>query len=284
VSEDRQVERDGNVLVVKLGGSTIAELTPAWWDDLARLGMRTFLILVHGWSRALARLDPAHGLPDAFARDRYGNRSRITTPPVLSDIHSVSTAITAEVRAALETRGLPFQRILGCDGLLNTGHGERWWWRDRQLVEFDNLVGPLTGVEVAKLRALRETAIRGVVITPLARDPADRIVNVDADRAAAGLAVALNAPVLVLITDVPKLLVDGSPVDRLNFSSLVEFRERAVTGGMRKKIRAAGEALEGGVEKVLVGNGLVSDMLTDRAGTTIDGGIVRPDALGDQIS
>jgi len=41
------------------------------------------------------------------------------------------------------------------------------------------------------------------------------------------------------------------------------------TGGMRKKLRAAGEALERGAGRVVIGSAPVSELLAGRAGTAI---------------
>ncbi|MBC7270176.1 MAG: acetylglutamate kinase, partial [Streptomyces sp.] len=131
--------------VVKLGGSCLDGLAGDWWDDLARHGRERPLILVHGWSRPLKQLSPRYSEPSAILRDRYGNQSRWTTPEVIADIKTVSARLGDEVLGRLEQRGITAERLIGSDGLVSAGVAERWWWRDRQLVEMDNLVGPVTG-------------------------------------------------------------------------------------------------------------------------------------------
>ncbi|MBH0779416.1 amino acid kinase family protein [Nocardia bovistercoris] len=254
-------------VVVKLGGSCLDELAGSWWDDLARHGRDHPLVLVHGWSKPLRRLRPHYGEPSAILRDRYGNQSRWTTTEVIDDIKVVSAEVAAEVFGRLEARGIAARRLLGSDGLCRAGTGERWWWRDKQLVELENLVGPIEGVDPAPLRDLR--AGHACLVTPLARDTEGREVNTDADRAAAAIGGALAATDLVLVTDVAHLLIDGEPVREISAEAAARFRDKGAVGGMRKKLRAAGEALERGVRRVVIGSAPVSDLLAGRTGTVI---------------
>jgi len=78
---------------------------------------------------------------------------------------------------------------------------------------------------------------------------------VDADRAAARVAVALKAEALLLLTNVPGLLRDpGDPtsliarVEHDEFESALELAR----GRMRKKLLAAREARDGGVPTVVI--------------------------------
>ncbi|WP_037908613.1 amino acid kinase family protein [Actinacidiphila yeochonensis] len=254
-------------LVVKLGGSCLDGLAGDWWDDLAALAQDRPLVLVHGWSKPLKRLRPRYSEPSAILRDRYGNQSRWTTPEVIADIKTVSAELAEDVLGRLDRRGVGGERLLGSDGLVGAGEGERWWWREKQLVELENLVGPITSVDPTPLKGLRPGHAH--LVTPLARNSAGQEVNTDADRAAAALAGAVGATDLVLVTDVAHLLVDGAPVDRITAAAAAAFRDSGATGGMRKKLRAAGEALDQGVERVVIGSAPVSDLLAARTGTVI---------------
>ncbi|GGL11515.1 acetylglutamate kinase [Sphaerisporangium melleum] len=253
--------------VVKLGGSTLNAMSAAWWDDLAEHGRDRPLVLVHGWSKPLRRLKPEYAEPSAILRDRYGNQSRWTTPEVIADIKTVSAELAEEVIGLLTGRGITTERVIGSDGLVRAGAGERWWWRDKQLVELDNLVGPITGVDPSRLKNLQPGHC--CLVTPLARNASGQEVNVDGDRAAAAIAAATSATSLALVTDVANLLIDGRPVRRITAAAAAGFRDQGATGGMRKKLRAAGEALDGGVERVIIGSAPVSEMLAERSGTVI---------------
>jgi [amino group carrier protein]-L-2-aminoadipate 6-kinase len=254
-------------MVAKLGGSCLEDLDDGWWDDLARYGSTRPLVLVHGWSGPLRRLGDRRGTPPTILRDRYGNQSRWTTPEVIEDIRTVSAGIAGKVGRRLERRGVTVRRLIGSDGLVRAGAGERWWWQGKQLVELDNLVGPITGVDPAVLGELRPGS--ALVVTPLARNTAGHEVNTDADRAAAAIAAEAGATDLVLVTDVAHLLIDGAPVRRISAAAAADFRDHGATGGMRKKLRAAGEALDRGVARVIIGSAPVTDLLAARTGTLI---------------
>lgn len=253
--------------VVKIGGSTLDAMSEEWWDDLAAHGRTAPLVLVHGWSKPLKRLRPEYAGPSAILRDRYGNQSRWTTPQVIADIKTVSAGLAERIAGLLAARGVPTEHLIGSDGLLQAGPGERWWWRGKELVELENLVGPITGVDPDLLKDLRPAHCH--LVTPLARNAAGQEVNTDGDRAAAALAAALGAASLVLVTDVAAVLIDGRPVRRLTAAAAAAFRDRGATGGMRKKLRAAGEALDGGVTRVVIGNAPVSELLAGGSGTVI---------------
>lgn len=254
-------------LVLKLGGSCVDDLDDSWWDDLARHGRDTPLVLVHGWSKPLKRFSARYRDPAALLRDRYGNQSRWTTPEVIADIKTVSEPLVGDVLDRLDRRGLTAERLLGSDGLLTAGQAERFWWQGKQLVELENLVGPITGVDPAPLKNLQPG--HAYVVTPLARNTDGREVNTDADRAAAAIAAALGSRDLVLVTDVAHLLIDERPVYRIDAAGAAAFRDNGATGGMRKKLRAAGEALDAGVARVVLGSASVTDLLTGRTGTHI---------------
>jgi [amino group carrier protein]-L-2-aminoadipate 6-kinase len=259
--------REPSPIVVKLGGSCLDDLSEAWWDDLALHARERPLVLVHGWSRPLKRFHPRYRDPSAVLRDRYGNQSRWTTPEVIEDIKTVSGRLGDGILSRLRERGIAADRILGSDGLVSAGPGERWWWRDKRLVEMENLVGPITGADPTLLKDLRPG--RTHLVTPLARNQFGQEVNTDADRAAAAVARATGAAALILVTDVAHLLIDGQSVVRIAAGAAAAFRDAGATGGMRKKLRAAGEALEGGVDRVVLGSAPVSDLLAGHTGTVI---------------
>ncbi|MEU1146874.1 hypothetical protein ABZ380_14955 [Streptomyces sp. NPDC005901] len=140
-------------------------------------------------------------------------------------------------------REVTADHLLGSDGLLSAGPGERLWWQGNRLVERENLVGPPTGVNTCLLERARPGHV--CVVTPLARNAAGQEVNTDADRAAAAIAGAAGAQVLVLVTDVPHLRVDGSPVRHITREAAIRMRDTVATGGMRKaacRVRSAGPA------------------------------------------
>jgi acetylglutamate kinase len=101
--------------------------------------------------------------------------------------------------------------------------------------------GMLLPVVPPALRGLLESD-RVPVIAPLARGP----LNVNADDAAAVLAVALGADRLVFVSDVPGVLVDGEVVRQLSERDIAGLNGH-LTGGIVPKLQAAVLAARGGV-------------------------------------
>jgi acetylglutamate/LysW-gamma-L-alpha-aminoadipate kinase len=98
------------------------------------------------------------------------------------------------------------------------------------------------------------------VIAPVAVSQKGEALNVDADRAAAMVASALNSEALVLLTAVPGLMEkfpdEGTLIRSLPQAKLPSALEVA-KGRMKKKILGAEEALQGGVGKVIIADGRV---------------------------
>jgi len=98
------------------------------------------------------------------------------------------------------------------------------------------------------------------IIAALAKSKEGDIVNVDGDRAGSFVAQALNADILISLTDVKGIYKDfndkNSMIRSINFTHLENLLE-TLEGGMRKKAYAALEALKLGVKKVIICSGLI---------------------------
>ena len=82
------------------------------------------------------------------------------------------------------------------------------------------------------------------VVAPLAVGP----LNVNADEAAAALAIGLGAERLLFLTDVPGLLLDGEVVERIGVAEAERLLDAgALDGGIVPKLRAAAIAAGRGV-------------------------------------
>jgi [amino group carrier protein]-L-2-aminoadipate 6-kinase len=103
------------------------------------------------------------------------------------------------------------------------------------------------------------------VVSPLAVSEAGEALNVDADRAAAMLAGGMQAETLVLLTAVPGLLRafpdEGSLIKSLARNQLEQALEFA-QGRMKKKVLGAGEALTGGVGRVIIADGRIENPIS----------------------
>jgi [amino group carrier protein]-L-2-aminoadipate/L-glutamate 6-kinase len=279
--------RPPDLLVVKVGGSCLEELSPEWWDQLATFtrngavgdGPQPKLVVVHGWSRMVSASTP-DGQPD-FIVDKHGFRSRYTTPAVLEQIERVASGLRERIAGLLRDRGLRSQAVSGADTrLLHAEVRQNMWWVGDELVPLTNLVGPVREVDRARLDVLLAES-DAVVVSPLAvgigltREPngdggatRPQHVNTDADRAAAAIAGTGSATRLALVMDTDAVHADGKPVRNAARSELKELAKHA-KGGMAKKLRAVEEAFAGGVRHVAIGSAPVPDLLAGEAGTLI---------------
>lgn len=225
-------------VVVKVGGGA---LRGGALEDLpAILAEGTPVVLVHGGGPQLTRMLDALGIESTF---REG--LRVTDAETLEVAEMVFAGrVNKGLVRELSALGVPAAGISGTDG-------------PTLLVEpMDGLgrVGEVTSVEPALIRTLLDGGFVPVV-APLGLGP-EGAYNVNADSAAAALAVGLGAGHLFLLTDVDGLLRDGEAVASLDAEESEGFvRSGLAAGGMVPKLRAAAEAARGGVEaRVLNGN------------------------------
>lgn len=269
------------MIVVKLGGAAGNQEGPLL-DELAEWPLDDeFLILVHGASAAADELERRLGREPRHATSPSGHRYRVTDDEALEALVMAAADRNRRLVAALNARGVPAAGLSGIDGGLVAARkkrGVRARVGDRVVVVRDRS-GLIERVRPLPLVALQEAGLLPVVTLPaLAADadgdggdhdgdgstPADlRLLNVDADRMAAALAIELEADDLVLLTDVPGLLSDPddetSLVRRLARADLDDATETLAQGRFKRKLLAAAEALDGGVPRALI-----SDSRVDR--------------------
>lgn len=243
-------------VVVKVGGAAGNALAPVL-DDLA--GRRDW-VLVHGGSDEVDRLGAALGRPSEYFTSPSGVVSRRSDAAhldvvVLALAGRVQTAIVAE----LARRGVRAVGLSGVDDRLlgaTRREGARAVLDGRTIHLTDDLSGSVRAVRAELLRLLLTAGIAPVVGPPAITD-AGEVVNVDADRAAASIAVALGATDLLLLTNVPGLLrslTDPSSLVRNVPKSELDSVLPLAAGRMRKKVLAARDALAGGVGRVVIGS------------------------------
>src|SRR3954469_8346221 len=195
--------------LVKCGGAALAK-EPFVLGRYVEPGARA--CVVHGAGTRISAALAAAGLESTFVGGR-----RVTTAEALP---LVREAMRAENDAICEQIGERAHGLMGDELGLEAEH-----------VPELGRVGMLLPVVPDALRALLGSDAVPV-IAPLARGP----LNVNADDAAAVLAVALGAERLVFVSDVPGVFVDGRV--------LAELAERDIgslelSGGIVPKLEAA---------------------------------------------
>jgi acetylglutamate kinase len=217
------------VLVVKLGGTTIAEQSGVL-DEVAAVARRRPVVVVHGGGKRITEWLDRMGVPS-----RFENGLRVTDGAALEVAAAVLRGVVnSELVAALRDRGVDAVGLSGVDGGLLVS----------ERVPGIGLVAHVVGIR----RDLLDAILVGgqvPVVAPLARDEAGVVCNVNADDAAAGIAAGIGARQLVLLTDVDGVRDgDGRRLDTLTTGEAETLIESGViAGGMVPKVRAALAAL-----------------------------------------
>ncbi len=246
------------VVVIKFGGNAMVsdELQRAFAEDMVYLrtvGLRP--VVVHGGGPQISAMLEKFGIESEF-RGGY----RVTSEAAMEVVRMVLTGQISRALVSLINEHGPFAAaISGEDAGLFRG-------RRRGVVidgvEVDlGLVGDVVGVDPAAVLAQLDAGRIPVVssIAPDADAPGQSL-NVNADSAAAALAVALGAEKLVILTDVAGLYRDWPDTASL-VSSIAADELRALLptleSGMIPKMTACLDAVDGGVGKAAIIDGRI---------------------------
>ncbi|MEM0982940.1 MAG: [LysW]-aminoadipate kinase [Planctomycetota bacterium] len=245
-------------MVIKVGGGEGIDLGPiaAEFAELVKAGTRA--VLVHGGSHETNVVAEALGHPPRFITSPSGHESRRTDRRTIEIFEMVYCGkVNKGLVESLRRHGINAVGLSGIDSGIWTGERKtaiRAVEDGRTVIIRDDLSGKVTGVDADFLSMLLDSGRIPVLCPPAVTDDGTAI-NVDADRAAAATAAALNADELLLLSNVPGVLAD--PSDR---SSLIAHAtdpdqiRAAAKGRMKNKVLAAEEAIAGGVARVTIGS------------------------------
>jgi len=242
------------MIIVKVGGAEGNDID----NVLIDLAPRRDYVLVHGGSNEVDRLAEALGRPTRWLKSPSGVVSRYTDKETM-EVFTMALAgkLNTAIVARLQALGAPAVGLSGVDGGLLTGRRKeavRAVDNGRVLLVKDDYSGTVEQVNAGLIHLLFNAGYVPVV-SPPGVTPRGELINTDADRIAAQVAVAMKAETLILFTNVPGLLREPSdpstvipvvPRDRLTFFMNFAY------GRMKKKLIAAQEALEGGVKQVVI--------------------------------
>ncbi|MFG6197536.1 acetylglutamate kinase [Nonomuraea sp. JJY05] len=250
----------GATVVIKYGGNAMTDegLKAGFAEDVVFLqhaGLRP--VVVHGGgpqiSSALARL----GIESTFTAGL-----RVTTPEAMEVVRMVLVGQVNRDIVGLVNRHGPFAvGMSGEDAHLFTAV------RKHAIVDGEPVdigqVGEIIKVDPGAVRALIDNG-RIPVISSVARGDDGQIYNVNADTAAAALAVALEAQKLIVLTDVEGLYAnwpdDTDVIDQLSADELDTLMP-TLSSGMVPKMEACLTAVQGGVPQAHVLDGRVPHSL-----------------------
>jgi acetylglutamate kinase len=250
----------GTTVVIKYGGHAMTDeaLRHQFAEDIVFLryaGLKP--VIVHGGGPQINAALERNGIDSTFTAGL-----RVTTPEAMEVVRMVLTGQVQRDVVGLINRHGPFAvGMSGEDANLFTAE------RKHALVDGERVdigqVGEIVEVEVGAVRALLDDG-RVPVVSSVARGDGGEVYNVNADTAAAALAVALDAAKLVVLTDVEGLYADwpdsDDVIDRLTTDELAVLLPD-LSAGMVPKMEACLAAVRGGVPQAHVLDGRVPHSL-----------------------
>jgi acetylglutamate kinase len=250
----------GKTIVVKYGGNAMTDekLKRAFAEDIVFLRMAGFRpVVVHGGGPQISRMLDRLGIESEFK-----GGLRVTTPETMDVVRMVLVGqVQREVVGLLNQHGPFAVGMSGEDAHLFTAE-KRHAIVDGEPVDI-GLVGDVGTVQPGAVKSLLDDG-RIPVVSSVARGLDDAgnpcVYNVNADTAAAALAVALLAEKLVVLTDVEGLFADWPNSDEVISALDADELEKllpTLSSGMVPKMEACLRAVRGGVGSAHVLDGRV---------------------------
>lgn len=246
----------GAIVVIKYGGNAMVDdtLKRAFAEDIVFLrlaGLRP--VVVHGGGPQISSMLDRLGIASEF---RGG--LRVTTPETMDVVRMVLVGhVGREIVGLVNTHGPYAVGLSGEDASLFTAS------RQQAIVDGEavdlGLVGDVTAVNPDAVRDLIGAG-RIPVVSSVAPDADGVVHNVNADTAAAALAVALGAGKLVMLTDVEGLYRDWPTSTEIVSEIAARDLETLLpnlSSGMFPKMQACLRAVDGGVPEATIIDGRV---------------------------
>ena len=244
----------GKVVVVKYGGNAMIDdtLKKAFAEDIAFMryaGMRP--VVVHGGGPQISTMLDKLGIESEFK-----GGLRVTTPEAMDVVRMVLVGqVQRELVGLINQHGHIAVGLSGEDAGLFTAKATNTVV-DGEEVDL-GLVGEVSRVRPEAVDDLVHAG-RIPVISSVAPDDNGLVHNVNADTAAAALAIALKSEKLMVLTDVEGLYRDWPDSDdviqEISPESLAELMP-SLDSGMVPKMQACYDAVTGGVPRATVVDG-----------------------------
>ncbi|WP_035119587.1 acetylglutamate kinase [Cohnella panacarvi] len=242
--------------VMKCGGSTLAALPDAFFQDLRELQERGVQpVIVHGGGPAINETLGKLGI-----ESRFVNGLRVTDEATLDVVEMVLAGrINKEIVRKLAKNGARAIGLSGTDGNMI----------DAKPVANSDEVGLVGDVSGVKAEIIEGVISMGYipVVAPIGIDGASQRYNINADTAAGAVASHLGVDTMIVVTDVPGIMrtVNGEKavLPTVTFADIEEMiASGEIYGGMIPKVRAAMSCLHGNVKEVLIVDGAAERVLS----------------------
>jgi len=246
------------MITIKIGGSVVDNLHPSTIPDIKKVSEREGVIIVHGGGKEVTKISKQLGKEPKFVVSPSGIKSRYTDKETAEIFTMVmSGKINKTIVCMLQKNGVNAVGLSGVDGKVIQAVRKKKLIivndKGRKQAIDGGYTGKITNVNVEFVKSLLDKGYTPV-ISPIAISEESEFLNVDGDRAAAYVAGKVQTEKVLFITDVDGLIMEEKLVENLTLAEAKEIRPK-VGFGMEKKILAATEALDMGVNEVLIANG-----------------------------
>ena len=270
----------GETVVIKYGGHAMKDeaLKASFARSVALLKLvGIHPVVVHGGGPQIGTM-----LEKLEIRSEFREGLRVTDDATMNVVEMVLVgSVNKDIVNQINQAGARAVGLSGKDGMLLRAE------KKAMVVNRENLppeiidlgnVGRVTRVETTLLHSLMQDGFVPV-IAPVGVDGAGHTYNINADSVAGAVAGALRARRLILLTDVAGVLDrEGRLIRSIRVRDAAGlFEDGTVSGGMIPKLNCCIEAIEQGVEKVMIVDGRVEnsvllELLTEQGvGTEIVG-------------
>lgn len=262
----------GKTVVVKYGGNAMIdpELKEQVMEDIVLLWLiGVKVVLVHGGGPEINELMDKLGKKPEFI-----DGLRVTDKETMDIVQMVLAGkVNKTLVNLVEMKGGNAIGLSGMDGRLIEAE-----FKNEKL----GFAGKVTKIHIQPIVDLLENGYIPVIST-VGCDKDGNAYNINGDTAAGSIAAALNAERFILMTDIAGLLKDkddaDSLIEQISVSEAKEMKEKGIiSGGMIPKIDCCIDAIEQGVNNVVIMDGrvphsILMELLTDEgAGTLVVGG------------
>jgi acetylglutamate kinase len=249
-------EFHGKTVVIKYGGAAMTD--PALKEEFARdvvllkyVGMNP--VVVHGGGPEITTYMQRLRLPVQFV-----DGLRVSDEETVEVAKMVLVGkVNKDIVLLINRHGQPAVGLCGDDGLL--------FRASRQQAPSGQDIGFVGRIERVDVNVLTHVAQDYIpVVASVGADREGNSYNINADEAAGAVAKALGAYKLMFLTDVPGWLRDPGDPDSVVSevgTDAIEASLGGVGGGMRPKLQACVEAIEGGVSYAHIVDGRVPHSL-----------------------
>ena len=263
---------NGKIVVVKYGGNAMVdeEIKQQVMEDIVLLWLiGVKIVLVHGGGPEISDIMQKLGKQPQFV-----DGLRVTDKETVDIVQMVLAGkVNKSLVNLLEMNGGKAMGISGMDGGLIEAEP-----KDPRL----GYVGSITKINIDPVMDLLEKNYIPVIST-VGCDKEGNTYNINGDTAAAYIAGALGAERLIMMTDIAGILMDKDDPKTLISEITVKeaknlFDEGVISGGMIPKVQCCIDAIDEGVENVIIMDGrvphsILMELLTDEgAGTMVTGG------------